>query len=80
MHPIKPPDCFYNYVISRHTFQAAEEMFPNYSTLLLEISAYFKLKLSARKGSLYLYHTKLRETVFTKVKESGELVLSRKFS
>lgn len=48
--------------------------------LSLEISAYFKLKLSARKGSLSLCHTKLRETVFTKVKGSGELGLSREFS
>ena len=73
MHLIKPPDCFYNYVISLHTFKAADETFPNYSTLLLEISAYFKLKLGARKGSLYRYQTKLKETVFIKVKESEEL-------
>lgn len=69
MHPIKPPDCFCHYVISLHTFKAAEETFPNYSTLSLEISAYFKLKLSARKGSLDLYPTTLRKTAFTKVKE-----------
>lgn len=80
MYPIKSPDCFCHYVISRHTFQGAEEIFPNYYTLSLEISAYFKLKLSVRKGSLNLYQRKLRETVFTKVKESGELVLVREFS
>lgn len=45
-------------------------MFPNYSTLSLEISAYFKLKLSARKASLDLYHTKLWKTAITKVKEN----------
>ena len=45
-------------------------MFPNYSTLSLEISAYFKLKLNARKASLDLYLMKLRKTAFTKVKEN----------
>lgn len=80
MYPIKSPDCFCHYVISRHTIQGAEEIFPNCYTLSLEISAYFKLKLSARKGSLNLYQRKSRETVFTKVKDSGELVLVREFS
>ena len=45
-------------------------MFPNYSTLSLEISAYFKLKLSTKKASLDLYHMKLKKTAFTKVKEN----------
>jgi len=70
LHPTKPPDCFCHFVISVHTNKAAEKMFPNYSTLSLEISAYFKLKLSARKASLDLYHMKLRKTAFTKVKEN----------
>ena len=70
MHPIKPPDCFCHFVISLHTNKAAEKMFPNYSTLSLEISAYFKLKLSTRTASLDLYHMKLKKTAFTKVNEN----------
>ena len=54
---------FCHHVISLRTFKAAEETFPNYSPRSLEIGAYFKLKLSARKGSLDLYHTKLKKTV-----------------
>lgn len=80
LYLIKSPDCFCHYVISRHTFQGAEETFPNYYTISIEISAYFNLKLSARKGSLNLYQRKLGEIVFTKVKESGELVLAMEFS
>lgn len=75
-----PSDCFCYYVPGQHTFKEAKETYLNYSTFSLEISAYFKLKLGAKKVSLYLYDTKLREIVFAKVKESGELVLPRELT
>lgn len=52
LYPIKSPDCFCHYVISRHTLQGAEETFPNYYTLSVEISASFKLSLVLEKAHL----------------------------